>query len=441
MAVRIRKLARELGRTPAEVLGILHALGFARYRSSEDMLSGSVEARVRRGVARGVQPVPLDVEPVPRRAASGDRTLEELASQDDLMARLVPGVKPTRSGGRPPGPPSGAGRVRRRGDRPVEPKASPVPPPASAAPEVSPAPPPSATPAEPADAAAHGAALRALETERSALESLRSSIQAEETLLAARRAELEEDTRRLQARERSVEAERAALDQLRHALERERAALAATREALSDSAARARRHGERTLQELLEERGLRGADEFERVLAGLAVGRHLRELVWALRVDPAEPVRRLLANRVVLAEGAPPEAGDPWAQGLVRVEVGSDRAELAPPARVDALVERVGEALLLNGFRRWLVVGGRTSWQRAIREHVDPRIEVRCAPRGERSARQAQDDLQWADVVALWDVPLEAGVSDLYANGRARVVTVGASGPADFLQATLDALG
>lgn len=64
MAIRVRKLAKRLGRSPAEVLGVLHAIGIERYRSPEDMLSGPVEQKVVRALKDGVKPVSVGVRAV-----------------------------------------------------------------------------------------------------------------------------------------------------------------------------------------------------------------------------------------------------------------------------------------------------------------------------------------------------------------------------------------
>lgn len=47
MATRVRKLARQLGRTPDEILETLGNIGFPRYRSPDDMVSDAVIQRLR----------------------------------------------------------------------------------------------------------------------------------------------------------------------------------------------------------------------------------------------------------------------------------------------------------------------------------------------------------------------------------------------------------
>ena len=51
MAIRVRKLAKELNRSPTEVLGVLHAIGFTRFRNVNDMLSDQIVSRLKRRYA------------------------------------------------------------------------------------------------------------------------------------------------------------------------------------------------------------------------------------------------------------------------------------------------------------------------------------------------------------------------------------------------------
>lgn len=86
MAVRVRKLARELDRSPEEVMEILKSIGFDRFRSEDDMLSDAIADRVRRSrPARTSTPAPAPAPaPVP--------------GVEDLMSQLVPGVVRQRGG-------------------------------------------------------------------------------------------------------------------------------------------------------------------------------------------------------------------------------------------------------------------------------------------------------------------------------------------------------
>ncbi len=286
MAVRVRKLAKDLGATAQHLLGVLHALGFERYKSPEDMLPGPVEAKLRRGLRDGVAPVPVSLPP----AASSAGGATSGVGAPDLMARLMPGVVPmhgaaVRSAGGPrktappPGAvPSAAGGAVPNGRAQVAPETT--------LPEHEPSP------------RAAAAASAALLSARRALEAARAVFEAERLAQA-------EAARHLAARERAVEAEAVALDELRTALEREAEVLKAAKTAMQrPGAAPAEGVG---LVEVLEARGLRGVDEMERALVALGQRRVLRDLLWALRVDPADALGRALADHLVLVGGRAPE--------------------------------------------------------------------------------------------------------------------------------------
>ena len=99
-----------------------------------------------------------------------------------------------------------------------------------------------------------------------------------------------------------------------------------------------------------------------------------------------------------------------------------ERAEVPDAATHDRLLARLSEQLLLAGWRRLLVVGGRPRWQRLLRHGLDARVEVRVAPDGPRSAESASDDVRWADVVVLWDAHVGEAAEQVYALGRPEVV-------------------
>ena len=89
MAVRVRKLAREIRRSPAEVLGLLHALGFSKYKSAEDMVADLIANKARKAVQQGMKAeavIPVnDRTPIAKaKAVSSPRM--------DTMGALVAGV-------------------------------------------------------------------------------------------------------------------------------------------------------------------------------------------------------------------------------------------------------------------------------------------------------------------------------------------------------------
>jgi hypothetical protein len=428
MSVRIRKLARELDRNPVELIGVLHALGFQRYRSADDMLTPVVEAKLRRGISQGVRPV--DVDGVVHEVRTPD-SVEAIADGGrDLMAELVPGAVRTGARPRPAAPPARAATPP-----------SPRPPPGRAAPTSAAA----STPPRHAEPVDHREPPRpepvddvagSVELERAVIESARRTLASERAVLEAERAEFELDKRRVAARARSLDGDRAALDELRAALERERAQLETERAALGALQHRAA-PALVSLQELLDARGLRGSDEHERALVALARGRHLRDVLWAIGVEAPDELARILDERLVLVSGDAPET---VTKGAAVVAVAPERADLPDTVTLDRQLAVLGERILLHGHRRLLVAGGRSRWHRLFRERLEPRIEARYVPGGLRTRAMATDDVAWADLVVLWGVSVDEEARAIYRAGRATVVEVEGDGLSRFFESILAAL-
>lgn len=414
MAVRIRKLAREVDRNPVELLGVLHALGFQKFRSADDMLSPDVEAKLRRALQKGVRPVELPESVVVRPDA-----VEAVAvSRVDVMAALVPGIVPAGRSAAPPASPTAPG---------ARPAPRPTPATAAAAPVRSaPARVPSdLSPSEHEDPAV-------LSTERAALDSVRRALSSERAVLDAERSQLELESARVAARERSLAAQQEALRELQASLERERAGLDAERHALDDLRTRSAASASVGLEDLLEARGLRGMDEYERAIVALATQRVLRDVLWSFRVDAPDHLRRLLEDRVVLVAGQAPEAAT---RGAAIVAVAPERAEVPDAVTHDKRLARLGEQLLLRGWRRLLLIGGRPRWQRLLRHGLDARIEVRVAPAGPRTPDMAHEDVRWADVVVHWAAEVGAEAEAIYGAARPSLVKVEGTTWTAFLSA------
>ena len=85
MALRVRKLARELERSPEDVLLLLKDLGYERYRTPDDLLADDVVARARKA-ARTTPPrarVPSPARPAPSSVRA------KPPAEADLMAQLA----------------------------------------------------------------------------------------------------------------------------------------------------------------------------------------------------------------------------------------------------------------------------------------------------------------------------------------------------------------
>jgi hypothetical protein len=411
MAVRVRKLAKDLQRTPAVVVGILHALGHTRYRSADDMLPAAIEEAVRRGLVRGVRPVEVVLlDAPPARSTASEPTVA-----DDLMARLVPGV--ARPGARPAAP-----SPARPSDGPPVAVPSTIDPargvgPAGAMRSASG---PSGLEAE----------LRRLETERASLDSHARRLASERAVLQAERAAFAEEQAAWSDRLLALDEERVALRDLAEVLASERAALDAERASVSTLAERARGQAGTDLVALLVERGLRGVDEQERALGALASSKSLRDVLPALKVVRVDEVRKVLRDRLVLVE---PSVADPTAVG--GVAVAPERAEIPAPAILAQRLSQLSERLLLAGLRRVVVVGGKPAWHRLLRDGVDPRIELRTVTGQTRDGAQAAHDVERGDLVVLAGVDVSASAQSIYNASRAEVVSVTADTLGDLVGA------
>lgn len=379
MAVRVRKLARELSRSADEVLGLLHAIGFDRYRSHDDMLPDAMVEAVRRAVRERVQPVAVAVA-----AGRGENRAADPvgAPGGDLMSRLVPGVVRV-----------GRAEPERRA-------------PAAEAPK------PAAKPQE--DVRVASALRSAVDAERSAVDAERDLVRREVRQVAERDAAMQSERDRLAAEWAALAEERVNVARAREAVAREREELArdrgVTRPVIGAGA---------SLADLLTNRGLRGLDECERAVGALASARLLGDLLVRFKVDDTELVERFLRDRLVLV------AGDaPVGIGAAAVTVAPERAEVADGAAAMKAIARIGESLMMAGLRRVLFVGGRPAWHKLLRAHLDARLEVKLLPGTPRGRAEAEQDVLRTDVVALWGVPADAAAREVYGQSRAVVVFV-----------------
>ncbi|MEZ4316047.1 MAG: hypothetical protein R3F61_01015 [Myxococcota bacterium] len=367
MAIRVRKLARELQASPVDLLGILKTLGFDRFKSPEDMLSGPVEEKLRTAVRQGVRPARITPERVKK---APDAPIE--AAPAGILPGVVPKARDERFDTLPA--PS-ATPARPRPSRPEPPVRSPDP--------VAPALP------DPAVLAVQAA----------------------------------------------LEAERAVVAAERRAIEAERAVLAADRTAWE---AQKRTPTEATtLSQVLQERGLIGADEAERAIRALAESRRVAEMLPFLTVSDPAGLLRWLQDVLVLVDGPPPEALGSEAL----VSVAPERAEIPGAAVWRRLVQGLSEKLLLNGARRVLVVGGPIRAHRLLRQGLDARIDVRFRPGSRVVAPDAEADVTRTDAVALWGVAEDADARTIYDTGRALVSRMELSDVRSFVEEWVRALG
>lgn len=370
MATRVRKLAKELRRDPSEILGLLHELGYVRYRSTEDQISDVAVDRIRDAVRQGLKAAPVQPTAEPRAADTETRS-----TASEWMAKIIPGV------------------VRRQVD---EKELGPGEKPAPRAKAPKPEPPP-----ERATATDAGSDVR-VEAERATLEVERAKLETAKNDLFAARAQLE------RARVELAEA-RSQVEQIRYELEQERIELQEARVAPASGAV--------SISELLEARGIRGSDEQQRALAALASGRHLGAILPDLRLADAGRVRRILDDRIVLVAGEAPAS----LQGVAAITVAPERAELPDAREIERLLTEIGEQLLLNGLRRLVIVNAAPRWQRLIREGLDRRVEAAFRP---VPGPDSDPALSRVDAVVLWRLELPEQQRNTWAQAAGRLIAI-----------------
>lgn len=412
MAIRLRKLAREIRREPADLLGILHALGYRRYRTVDDMLTDDIRARLLRAVRAGVEPELVSDAAQPE-APKGSE-LERLASGDgDLMGGLMRGVTPL---DRPASSPSSAGgspsssRSHASGAK------------ASRAPS-------SVRVGGNASGPTSGAAL---DDRAAMLDSRERTLELSKRRVEDAQRQVEEERGRIEALRVAVEQERASLQDRRRSLDALRAALDEERDALAEEGRSRDAAPTASLVSLLEARGLRGADEFERAIVGLARARRLQDVLLTLGTDDARALRRLLDDHLLLTGPHPPEGLA--ARSEATVTVAPDRAEVPDATDLARLGERLSDAILLDGWRSVRLVGGRSTLVRLLKDALDSRITLTWSPGTLRTVAAARADVSDADVVVLWGVDEEPGATALYDAARPVVVRTGASDLSRLIQ-------
>jgi len=233
----------------------------------------------------------------------------------------------------------------------------------------------------------------------------------------------------------------AAVEASNTALQKERAALLAeleqARQALDDRAAAldAREAGGIPLQDLLERRGLSGADEQGRALNALARARLLDGLTPRLRVlDPA-PIVAMLQERLVLSSGPVDDL-----RGVAVVQVPADRAEVPGGAQLKRARSDLAGQFLLNGLTRVRIIGGGPVALRLLRAGVDERISLDLVPAKSRGEAQALTDVADVDAVVLWGVEETPEATHAYDESDVVVVRVPAKGFQALVSGVGDAL-
>ena len=429
MGIRVRKLARELRRSPSEVLGLLQDLGYERYRTPEDMVSDVVAGKIRKASGRsGPGARPLPDAATPRKPAP--------TAPGDIMAELVPGVKRSQSHA-PPTPPPRATPSIGPESRATHSRYN------SLGPSASPGAPQAPRTNGTVSQVASSSTLDPLDRERRALEAAKLE-------LAAERAQLEQERVKLREAEAALVARAEALD------------ATAVPEAI-DEAPLTVEDGDAgaglSMLDMFDGRGLKGIDEAERALAALAGAKVLGKLLEHVKVREPDVLRRLLWERLVLVGGPDvPEELD-----VPSVVVSQDRADIPGANELSRRCTYLGERLMLRGWVRVALVGVARRWHSLLRSRIDRRISISFRPSPllasmivpSRDTRRrsmsgstdgsgsAQDDP--IDAFLVWQSePASEELRDALAGSRTQLVVVAAPDLASWLEqaaAEIDAEG
>jgi hypothetical protein len=399
MAIRIRKLAKEIGCTPEDVIALLQRHQQRGYDDADKQIPAAVEALVRRhakelasAAARGLS---VPARAAPKAAPRGPELtagFEEAMLGADYVARrqandaadaealraAMSGVRPI---GRPAAPGGGA-----RAAAPVagastvaapvaSTRASAVPFPAAAA------------------AAAAATAIRArapLSGARAEL-ALAERLQAAEAALADARAEASV----LRGTVETLRSEReAALHSAARAVQAYEEADAHRRSLSRELSERDAARAPTALRDVFERRGLRGDDEIALALRALVDARRTAELLDAVYLSDPRALEEVLWSRILLVAD-----GEEVPAGLVPVRVPSERSEAPESSPNRAALSRFSTACLVHGARKIVIVGGSPAYHRVLREGVDRRIDLRLV---DGTRRGSIPQAQAPDFVFVW---------------------------------------
>ncbi|MBT3217659.1 MAG: hypothetical protein HN348_01090 [Proteobacteria bacterium] len=256
-----------------------------------------------------------------------------------------------------------------------------------------------------------------LVAEKSKLVQAQTDLVAQKANLEKLRSTLEGQQREFERQQAILIEEKATLKEQRNQLEEAKDDLQGLRQSLASGSSKTGT----PLKELLQKRGLRGFDEFERAFGALAEARALRDILDLLEANDAKAVEERLHSRLLLVGGLIPE-GLPTS--VVAVTVAPDRAELPDGHQIAGAILRMGEQLMLCGLRRLLVIGGSPLYHRLLSHYLDSRIEVRFPQPEPRTRALAEIDVTRIDAVVLWGVEVLEDGREVYGTSRAMAIEV-----------------
>ena len=350
--IRIRKLARRLGRRPDEVLSALTALGHGRYSSPDDALSPELAGRVERAMSQPPAP--------PAAAAEDFETLMRAEGVQRLGSSRKPATAARASSPRAPvAPPLALSRP---------------------APQRRPVPPPRPAPKR----ASRSDTAQLLDR----IETLQDRVQALEAALA------KEERRTVDTGADTDRARSALVTLFGHLEDRDRV-IDTLRRRLADVGSPD--EAETPLGADLEARGLKGRYEHAAAVRALLDARRWPDLAASLAVARPRVLQALLRERLVLQCGRPRCAVPRF---TVPVRVPPSRCEICAGEDLPNTMRRLSDELLLSGATRLLILGGGPGEHRLLAEMLDERVSL--VGISGRAPVVPGEALESAGVVVLW---------------------------------------
>ena len=358
--ISIAQLARSLGRSTAEVLDTLRALGYSGFQSKRQRISLDLASEVRQ---RFAPPVGADTSAPP----DEDVRLVLLDGPEDTslfeQAMDMAGVEPLTRRSRQP---AQAVSRKKRSTRFRKQDATPSP---VLPAESPPPPPPEPPPADPVVVTEVVDGVKEMAAEMAALQDERKSMKERIKYLLAEKDKTEKALAGLQRR----------MD---------------ARDELRSSGAHS------GLVEEFAARGVRGLDEVSLALRGLLRQHAFDGILPLLDITRPEKFAAVLEERLCLVcgrDGCEPPSGS------TAVRVPAERCELCAGETAARVFRIFNSACLLSGVTRVLLVGGAPQFQRWIKEGVDRRIALRLIPgSGPLGGERVASDARWAQVIVLW---------------------------------------
>lgn len=193
------------------------------------------------------------------------------------------------------------------------------------------------------------------------------------------------------------------------------------------------------LEEVLEQRGLKGPDEAAFLIRGLLETRQLRGLLERLQTEDPASLQTWLEDRVaLLCDTHRPMVPS----GRTPLSVPAKRCEVCGGSDLKRAVRAFLDATLINGLTRISIVGGSAKHHRMLRELVQHRaLHLQFAPNlASRTASQVRSDMNNSDAVVVWTRGELPEHVERYVGGTARLVVTNQGSLAQMLADAAESL-